>query len=98
MLGDGEDRKKHYAENHACDRGLILGEEIDNGGGEKHRRDDEEPERNFSLADVKIAWNLPLAVAGLGETEHQHRQRLHGETPDHTKSVERRQLVDIAAA
>ena len=47
---------------------------------------------------MQIARNFPLAIPRLGETQHQHGQGLHGETPDHSEGVERGQLVDIAAA
>src|SRR5450631_1373737 len=98
VLGDGEDREEDHAEDNARDRGLVLGEQIHNCGHEEHRRNDHEAHGNFRLPDVQMPRNFPCAVARLGEAQHQHRQRLHGEAPDHSEGIQRGQLVDVAPA
>src|ERR1017187_5574600 len=98
MLGNGEDREEDHAEDNPRDRSLILGEQIHNCGHEEHRRNDHEAEGDFCLPDMQVPRNFPLAVARLGEAQHQHRQRLHGETPDHSEGIQRGQLVDVAPA
>ncbi len=76
----------------------VLGEQVHDGGREQDGRDHNQAEGDLGLADVQIARHLPLAIARLGEAQHQHRQRLHGEAPDHAEGIERGQLVDVAAA
>src|ERR1700757_5298307 len=47
---------------------------------------------------MQVPWNFPFAISGLGEAQHQHCQRLHGEAPDDAESIQGRQLVNVNAA
>ena len=76
----------------------ILREQVHDRRDEQHRGDRNQPERDFGLADVQVAGNFPFAISGLGEAQHQHRQRFHGEAPDHAEGVERSQNVHVAQA
>ena len=68
--------------------------------GQREQRDGDhhQADRNLRLADVEIQRHLPLARAGLLVAQHQHRERLHGEAPDHAERVGFAQHVDVAAA
>ena len=76
----------------------ILGKEVHDRGDQQHGGNENQPHWNLGLADVQVARNLPCAVAGLGEAQHEHGDGLHGEAPDHAERVERGQHVDVAAA
>ena len=47
---------------------------------------------------MEIQRDLPFAAPRLLVAQHQHRERLHGEAPDHAERVGLAQHVDIAAA
>src|SRR5580700_109534 len=97
-LGEGKDGEKGGAENDSGDGGLVLGKQVDDGGEQQHRGNADQSYGDFGFAEVEVAGDFPGAVTGLGEAQHEHREGLHGEAPDHAKGVERGQHVDVAAA
>ena len=56
------------------------------------------PSGTSNLPDAEVERNLVLAVAGLLEPEHQHRQRLEDEAPDHAEGVRFAQRQHVAPA
>src|SRR5579872_111365 len=47
---------------------------------------------------MQVARDFPLTISGLGETQHEHGQGLHGKAPNHTEGVESGQDVYVAEA
>src|ERR1700722_357779 len=97
-LGNCEDGEESCAKYQARDGCLILGEQIHYRGDEQHPRGGQQAQRYLCLADVQVSRHLPCAVSRFREAQHEHRDGLHGEAPDHPEGVERGQLVDVAAA
>src|SRR5208283_3723034 len=46
--------------------------------------------------DTEVQGHAVFAIARVGVAQHQHRQPLHGETPDHAKRVQVGQEGDLA--
>ena len=97
-LRQRKDREKERTENHSCHGRFRLCEQVHYGRQEQHHENRRQSQRDLGLANMQVARHLPLAMAGLGKAQHQHRQRLHGEAPYDAESVERRQAVHVAAA
>ena len=45
-------------------------------------------QRNFAFADVRLPGTFHMPAAGFFVAQHQHRQRHHGEAPDHAEGVQ----------
>ncbi len=56
------------------------------------------PTGNLQPKDPEVQGHAVFAVARVGVAQHEHRQPLHGETPDHAKRVEIGQEGDLATA
>ncbi len=65
---------------------------------EKHKRDQSKSKRNFYVSDFEIHRNPVLALAGMRVTQHEHREPLHRETPNHAKRIKVCEEVHLAAA
>src|ERR1035437_1060174 len=65
----------------------LFGEHIDHGEGEQRDGDHHQADWNFGFADVEIERHFPIARARLLVAQHEHAERLHGETPDHAEGV-----------
>src|SRR6202166_5221282 len=76
---NAEDGEKDGAENYSGNGGLVFREKVHHGGDKKHGGGKDEANGDFSLADMKVAGHFPGSVAGLGKTQHQHGDGLHGE-------------------
>ncbi|SRR5260221_2118097 len=97
-FGDGEDDEEKNGESAASHGGDGLCEEVDDGDGEQGQRNEGETERKLNAVDREVQRNLKIAVAGLGVTEDENGEAIHGEGPDDAESVEVREKGDVAAA
>src|SRR5438094_1570547 len=96
-LGDVEDEEESYCEDDTGDGGNALGEKIDDGRREQHQMNRGQTERNLNteILGGNRWWHLPAALAGEFEAQHQHRQAVEGEAPDHAERIRFAQGVDI---
>src|ERR1035437_6068092 len=76
----------------------LFGEHVDHGESKERDGDHHQAERDFGCADVEIERHFPIAVAGLLVAQHEHAERLHGETPDHAEGVGLAQHHHVATA
>src|ERR1700687_380301 len=97
-LGNRKHNVKQNRESAASHGGHRLGEQVDYRNQKKGQGEQTEPDGNLHPEDAGIEGNLELALAGPGVTEHQNRQTVHGETPNHAEGVEVREEGDIATA
>ena len=97
MLADCEHRKEDGAESNARDGGRGFGKEIGYGDQKQHQSDQAQPDRDFCAGDLEVAGNFPLAWFLMSEAEHQHGQRFEREAPDNSKSIKRRQQIDVSS-
>ena len=90
--------KKTRLKRNTGDGGHLLGEQIDEGGGEQDERDQPQSNRNLYAPDADVAGHLPFPILGQVVAQHEHGQRHEREAPDHAEGIQRGQQVDIAAA
>ena len=61
------------------------------------KRNQDQPDRQFGFADHDIQRRLPQTVLRKFVAQHQNRQRLHRETPDHAERVRFAQQSHVSA-
>src|SRR5216684_669499 len=79
--------EKNSAEADAGDSSFVLGEQVYDCCGEKNQKNNNYTERDFLADNPQVPGDLPLPWRGFGIPQHQHRQSIQGETPDHAESV-----------
>src|ERR1700691_3612496 len=97
-LGKGEDDIQHDREGAAGHGGDGLGEQVGDGNQEQRQRDQAQAHGDLHAADREVERHLEFALAGIGVTQHQHRQAIHRETPDDPEGVKVGEKGDVAAA
>ena len=90
----GQERKR---EGRSADRSHFLGQEIQQGREQQHEEDQEQSEGDFDPAHMEIKRHLEVARRAVLETEHDHRQGLEDETPDHAEGIGLAQHVHVAS-
>ena len=97
-FGEFEDREKNDSEAGAGNGGHLLGEHVNNGEGKQGQRDHRQAHGDFDAADAEVERHFPFAGAGLLVAQHQDREGLHGEAPDHAEGIGFAEHVHVAAA
>src|SRR5258707_10587063 len=98
LFRNGENDVQQHGKHAAGHGGYRLGKQIDERDQKKCQRDQSKPERNLFSTNRKVERNLEFALAWVGVAQYQHRQAVHGETPDHAECVQVRQEGYVAAA
>src|SRR5216683_2165053 len=78
--------------------GDWLRKQVNERDQEQCQRDQSESERNLFPAYSEVQRHLEFALAGIRVAQDQHRQAVHGKTPDHTEGVQVCQERYVAAA
>src|SRR5882672_3709643 len=97
-LRDGENDKEKNGKCAARHRRDGLCEEVDDSNGEEGERDESKAERKLHAVDREVERDLKIAMAGLGVTEDENGEAIHGERPDDTESIKVCEEGDVAAA
>src|SRR5882762_1755403 len=95
---DCENDIQQNGERAAGHGGHRLGEQVDEGDQEKHQSDESQTEWNLLSTNREIQRYLKFALAGIGVTQYQDREAVHGKTPDHAEGIEVCEKGDITAA
>src|ERR1039457_3989846 len=86
-FGALEDDEEGDGESDSRDGGHLLGEHVDDGEREQREGNEDQPNRQFELADHEIQRRLPEAIFGGFVAQDKNREGLHGEAPHHTEGV-----------
>src|SRR5713101_6493161 len=93
-----EDDEEYDGEGNAGDGRVFLREEVYHSDAEQRQSDQSEAERDFDAKNRKVQRHAVLAIARMRVAQDEHRQALHCEAPDHSKSIEVREERHIAPA